>query len=190
MMVFNLTGQFWYIFILKHNTWILRSRAIFSECLSVAIYITYIHIQIYKYNYIYMSLYNICHCNFCHSWSLKHFPINIYRSILQCLMDANCILCENIIEVFFCGVRRTATEKIKQKNQLGLPRWLSRKQSACQYKRRRFNPWIRKILWRRKWQPTPVFFPGKSQGQRNLVGYSHKRDRLDTIEWLSNNNKN
>ena len=30
----------------------------------------------------------------------------------------------------------------------------------------------RQISWRRKWQPIPVFFPGKSQGQRSLVGYS------------------
>jgi len=35
-----------------------------------------------------------------------------------------------------------------------------------------FNPWIGKIPWKRKWQPTPVFLPGKLQGQRNLVGYS------------------
>ena len=35
-----------------------------------------------------------------------------------------------------------------------------------------FNPWVRKIFWRRKWQPTPVFLPGKSHGRRNLVGYS------------------
>ena len=35
-----------------------------------------------------------------------------------------------------------------------------------------FNPWIRKIPWRRKWQPTPVFLPGKSHGWRSLVGYS------------------
>ena len=35
-----------------------------------------------------------------------------------------------------------------------------------------FDPWFGKILWRRKWQPTPVFFPGKSHGQRSLVGYS------------------
>ena len=36
-----------------------------------------------------------------------------------------------------------------------------------------FNPWvwIRKILWRRAWQPTPVFLPGESHGQRSLVGY-------------------
>ena len=46
-----------------------------------------------------------------------------------------------------------------------------------------FNPWVRKIPWRRKWQPTPVFSPGESHGQRNLVGYSpwgHKE--LDMTE--------
>ena len=36
----------------------------------------------------------------------------------------------------------------------------------------KFDPWVRKILWRREWQPTPVFLLGKFQGQRNLVGYS------------------
>ena len=36
----------------------------------------------------------------------------------------------------------------------------------------RFNQWVRKIPWRRKWQPTPVFLPGKLHGQRSLVGYS------------------
>ena len=35
-----------------------------------------------------------------------------------------------------------------------------------------FDPWIRKIPWRRKWQPTPVFLPGKTHGQRSLAGYS------------------
>ena len=34
------------------------------------------------------------------------------------------------------------------------------------------DSWVRKILWRRKWQPIPVFLPGKSHAQRNLVGYS------------------
>ena len=38
-------------------------------------------------------------------------------------------------------------------------------------KRRSFDPWVGKILWRRKWQPTPVFLPEKSHGQRSLVGY-------------------
>ena len=38
-------------------------------------------------------------------------------------------------------------------------------------RRPRFDPWVRKIPWRRKWQPTPVFLPGKSHGWRSLVGY-------------------
>ena len=49
------------------------------------------------------------------------------------------------------------------------------KESACQCRRHKrcgFNPWVRKIPWRRKWQPIPVFLPGKFHGQRNLVGYS------------------
>ena len=39
-------------------------------------------------------------------------------------------------------------------------------------KRHRFDPWVRKTPWRRKWQPTPVFLPGESHGQRSLAGYS------------------
>ena len=41
-----------------------------------------------------------------------------------------------------------------------------------QCRRPGFNSWIRKIPWRREWQPTPVFFPGESQGQRSLAGYT------------------
>ena len=46
-----------------------------------------------------------------------------------------------------------------------------------------FNPWVREIPWRRKWQPTLVFLPGKLHGQRRLVGYSPWDLReLDKIE--------
>ena len=49
----------------------------------------------------------------------------------------------------------------------------SESKSIClQCGRPRFNPWVGKIPWRRKWQPTPVFLPGKSHGRRSLVGYS------------------
>ena len=44
------------------------------------------------------------------------------------------------------------------------------KESACQCRRCEFDPWVGKIPWRRKWQPTPVFLPGESHGQRSLVG--------------------
>ena len=56
-----------------------------------------------------------------------------------------------------------------------LPSWLSGKEPTCHCRscrRRGFDPWIWKLPWRRKWQPTPVFLPGKSHGQRILAGYS------------------
>ena len=65
-----------------------------------------------------------------------------------------------------------------------LPRWLSSKDSACQCrgcKKCRFDPCIGMTPWRRKWQPTPVFLPGKFHGQRNLAGYSswgHKQSDM------------
>ena len=57
----------------------------------------------------------------------------------------------------------------------------SGKESAYQCGRHGFTLWVRKIPWRRKWQPTPAFLSGKSHGQRNMVVYSpwsHKE--LDT----------
>ena len=53
-----------------------------------------------------------------------------------------------------------------------LPRWNSGKEFACQCKRCGFDPWVGKILWSRKWQPTLVFLVTKFHGQRRLVGYS------------------
>jgi len=45
-----------------------------------------------------------------------------------------------------------------------LPQWFSGKESVPQYRRHRFDPWVGKISSRRKWQPTPVFLPGKFHG--------------------------
>ena len=58
----------------------------------------------------------------------------------------------------------------------GLPWFLIGKESACRCKRHMFNPWVGKILWRRKWQPTPIFLPGESHGQSSLVGYHKESD--------------
>ena len=55
---------------------------------------------------------------------------------------------------------------------LGLTWWLSGEESACQSRRCVFNPLVRKILWRRKWLPTPVFLAAKSHRQRSLADYS------------------
>ena len=54
----------------------------------------------------------------------------------------------------------------------GLPRQLSGKESACQCRRHGLGPWVGKIPWKKKWQSTPVFFAGKSHGQRSLASYS------------------
>ena len=43
-----------------------------------------------------------------------------------------------------------------------LPLWLHDKEHTCQYRRGGFDPWVRKTLLKRKWQPTPIFLPGKS----------------------------
>ena len=68
---------------------------------------------------------------------------------------------------------------------IGLPRWLSGKEPSCQW-RSGLNPWVGKIPWRRKQQPTPVFLPGKFHGQRSLAGYSlWGLKESDTTEWLS-----
>ena len=46
--------------------------------------------------------------------------------------------------------------------------------NTSRHKRCRFDPWVRKFPWRRKWQSAPGFLPGKSHGQQSLVGYSPK----------------
>ena len=59
----------------------------------------------------------------------------------------------------------------------------SDKESACQCstcKRCRLNPWVRKILWSRKWQPAPIFLLEKVRGQRSLAGNSLQKGHKET----------
>ena len=61
---------------------------------------------------------------------------------------------------------------------MGFPGGARGTESNCQCRRRKrrgFDPWVRKITWRRAWQSTPVFLPRKSHGQRSLVGYTVHR---------------
>jgi len=68
----------------------------------------------------------------------------------------------------------------------GLPWWLRWKRIHLQCRGPRIDPCIEKIPWRRKWQPTPVFLPRESRGQRSLVGYSPWGCKeSDTTEQLS-----
>ena len=59
---------------------------------------------------------------------------------------------------------------------MGFPGEASGKEPAFQCRRPKrlgFDPWVREIPWRRKWQPTPLFLPGESYGQRTLVATVH-----------------
>ena len=78
----------------------------------------------------------------------------------------------------------------------GLPMWLSGKESICQCTGLRFDPWVGKIPWRRKWQHITLFLPGEFHGQKSLAGYSpwghtesdttehaHNEGRMDQV-WI------
>ena len=73
------------------------------------------------------------------------------------------------------------------KGKTDFPSGTSGKKPAYQcrrHKRLGFNPWVGKMPWKRKWQPTPVFLPGESRGQRGLPSYSSwGRKELDTSNW-------
>ena len=70
-------------------------------------------------------------------------------------------------------LRKGRTVNLSLGNEMiGLSWWFGGKESACQCRRPRFDPWVRKICCRREWLPTPVFLLGKSHGQRSLAGYS------------------
>ena len=77
-------------------------------------------------------------------------------------------------------------KKVRLTSAWSFPGGPSGKEPAGQcrrHKRYGFDPWIRKIPWRRKWQPTPVFLSGESHGQRSLAGYSPwGRTESDTTE--------
>ena len=84
------------------------------------------------------------------------------------------------------------TEKYNSQNRQGYRNWGAslvaqtvKRLPTMREGRPGFHPWVGKIPWRRKWQPTPVLLPGKSHGRRSLVGYSPRgRKESDTTERL------
>ena len=66
-----------------------------------------------------------------------------------------------------------------------LPRWLSGKESACQAEYVGLNREWGRIRWRRKWQPTPVFLPGESYGQRRLGATVLGVEKCQSKQWLN-----
>ena len=67
------------------------------------------------------------------------------------------------------------------------PWWLRQQRICLQCRRPGFDSWVGKIPWRREWQLTPVFLPGKSHGQGSLAGYNPWSSKeLDTFKWSTN----
>ena len=92
----------------------------------------------------------------------------------------------------------TLKKKKKKEKNMGFPGGTSGKESTCQCRRlqrHEFDPWVRKIPWRKKWQPTPVSLPGKFHEQETgvLPGKPHAQSmgsqRLDTTQQLTHNKK-
>ena len=92
----------------------------------------------------------------------------------KCLNQSTCVC------LFFAS---------KHNPKMGFPGGAVVKNSTCQQRRRKrwgFDSWVEKTPCGKKWQPSPVFLPGESHGQRSLVGYSPwGLKELDTMEWLS-----
>ena len=112
-------------------------------------------------------------------WSFNTSPSNEYSGLISFRVDWFELLAVQ-------GTLKSLLQhqKILQHSpSLGFPGDASGKEPTCQcrrHKRHRFYPWVGKIPWRRKWQPTPVFFPGEFHGQRSLV-VTKSRTRLKQL---------
>ena len=84
--------------------------------------------------------------------------------------------------------RKGELKLMRNRGYFGLSWCLRGKESTCQCRRHSrymLNSWVRKLPWRRKWQPHPVFLPGESHRQRSLADYSPWGGKSQM--WLNNN---
>ena len=89
--------------------------------------------------------------------------LSVYVCVFVCV-EGVYVTC--VLVIFICL-------KEKKKNNTGTSLVAETVKRLPTMRETRFNSCIRKMPWRRKWHPTPVLLPGKSHGQRILVGYSH-----------------
>ena len=67
----------------------------------------------------------------------------------------------------------------------GFPGGLADKESTCQCRRCKFSPWVRKILWRRKWQPTSILLPGKPHVQQGWQSMGSQKSQTWLSDWIT-----
>ena len=105
--------------------------------------------------------------------STSVFSMNIQGWFLLWLTGFISLWSKECSRVFLPAPQRESRNSLALGLLLELPRWLSGKESTCQFGRlrtHRYGPCIWRIPWRRKWQPTPVFLAEKFHGQRSLAG--------------------
>ena len=110
-------------------------------------------------------------------WKTQQWPQDCKRSVfIPILKEGHAKECSN-----YCTIALISHAR--------LPWWI-RWQSVClQFRRLGLDTWVRKIPWRRKWQPTPVLLPRKSHGRRSLVSMGSQRVRHDGATSLSHARK-
>ena len=113
-----------------------------------------------------------------------YFVFKAFRQMIDTQIKRVCVCaCNNTDANFSGGFTELIIFRMIKVIIYGLPQWLSGKESTTEIhfrfnlkcrscRRYGFDPWIRKIPWRRAWQPIPAFLPGESHGQRSLAGYS------------------
>ena len=118
----------------------------------------------------------------CSSWGRKGSDTSEWLNWTESLLATSTTKATSISQLDYGRILKQYTKK--KKNFKILKCSVINEKSVClQCKRPGFNPWIGKIPWRRKWQPTPVLLPGKFHGQRSLVSYSPwGRKESDTTE--------
>ena len=146
-------------------------------------------------------------------YNILSFPLNIYSLITSSIsicIEMHRVVCQNTllvdvlvsnISLFHINLQRIVLWHtltgiwlclLTTTMNLGFPRWLSGKESACKCRRLktcRFDPWVGKILWNRKWQPEPVFLPGKipwteEPGRLHSMGF--QRVERNWAHWAHN----
>ena len=106
----------------------------------------------------------------------RKFIPHLYQPPLK----SGCFIAISQIPEFICYCSFISTLVSITQNIIGL--W----QFCLQCRRPEFDPWVRKIPWKRERQPIPIFLPGKFHGQKSLAGYGswgHKQS--DKTEWLT-----
>ena len=95
---------------------------------------------------------------------------------LRCLWNKYCMVIRKHIEYFNFPFRSGFPDGSYSKEYTFIP----------QCRRPQFDPWVRKIPWRREWLPTPVFLPGEFDGQRNLAGLPSVGSQKVGHDWMPN----